>query len=134
MDVPGWASSDAAPAGAGAIGGPDSEAYSLCQGRKSGDSLALFKEESFRLWISGIFHDSGGDAVQGYHLYFMDRYSGHIDHRRDFLAEDDSAAVATAQGWYGGAPMELWLGGRKIKRWEERPLAPLGGDSGPSHA
>jgi hypothetical protein len=72
--------------------------------------------------------------MNGYHLYFMDRFSGHIEHRRDFLAESDSAAVAIAEDWYGGAPMELWLRGHKIKRWEERPLAPLPADSGPSRA
>ena len=64
--------------------------------------------------------------MQGYRLYFMDRFTGHIDHRRDFLAEDDADAIAIAQGWYDGNPMELWLGGRKLKRWEERSCASLG--------
>ena len=63
--------------------------------------------------------------MEGYRLYFMDRFSGHIDHRRDFIASDDAHAIEIAQSWYDGAPMELWLGGRKLKRWEERPLAPL---------
>ena len=29
-----------------------------------------------------------------YRLYFMDRFSGHIDHFREFEAEDDAAALA----------------------------------------
>ena len=63
--------------------------------------------------------------MDGYRLYFMDRYSGHIDHRRDFLAESDAAAIETAQGWYDGRPMELWLRSHKLKTWVERPFAPL---------
>ena len=60
----------------------------------------------------------------GYRLYFMDRFSGHIDHRRDFLADSDSAAIVVAEGWYDGSPMELWLAGRKLRRWEAAPIAP----------
>lgn len=70
--------------------------------------------------------------MEGYRLYFMDRFSGHIDHRRDFLASDDGHAIEIAQTWYAGAPMELWLGGRKLKRWEEQPLAPVGAQGGPA--
>ena len=29
-----------------------------------------------------------------YRLYFMDRFSGHIDHFREFEADDDAAALA----------------------------------------
>ena len=61
----------------------------------------------------------------GYRLYFMDRFSGHIDNRREFLADGDAAAIAIAQRWHDGSPMELWLGDRKLKRWEAEPLAPL---------
>ena len=32
-----------------------------------------------------------------YRLYFMDRFSGHIDHFREFEAEDDSAAIEIAE-------------------------------------
>ncbi|HKX92625.1 MAG TPA: hypothetical protein VJM15_09415 [Sphingomicrobium sp.] len=63
--------------------------------------------------------------MEGYRLYFMDRFSGHIDHRRDFIADSDDAAIATANEWYDGNPMELWAGARKLKRWEADPLAPL---------
>jgi hypothetical protein len=54
----------------------------------------------------------------GYRLYFMDRFSGHIEHRREFLADDDAQAIGIASGWSTGQPMELWDGGRKLKRWE----------------
>ena len=72
--------------------------------------------------------------MDGYRLYFMDRFSGHIEHRRDFLADSDSAAIAIAQAWYGGSPMELWLAGRKLKRWEAAPPMPAGTDGGSTSA
>ena len=53
-----------------------------------------------------------------YRLYFMDRFSGHIDHFREFEAEDDASAVATAEDWQTGQPMELWNRHRKLKRWD----------------
>jgi len=52
-----------------------------------------------------------------YRLYFMDRFSGHIDRFREFDAEDDGAAVAIAEGWREGRPMELWNRNRKLRRW-----------------
>jgi len=63
--------------------------------------------------------------MAGYRLYFMDRFSGHIDNRREFLADGDAEALAIAQRWHDGSPMELWLGDRKLKRWDAEPLAPL---------
>lgn len=59
----------------------------------------------------------------GYRLYFMDRFSGHIEHRREFLAEDDDAAIDIATGWSTGQPMELWLDSHKLKRWEATAVA-----------
>lgn len=56
--------------------------------------------------------------MAGYRLYFMDRYSGHIEQRREFFAHDDAAAVAIAESWSTGQPMELWEGDRKLKRWD----------------
>lgn len=53
-----------------------------------------------------------------YRLYYFDRYSGHIDHFREFEAEDDAAATTVAQQWGTGAPMELWNRERRLKRWE----------------
>jgi hypothetical protein len=54
----------------------------------------------------------------GYRLYFMDRVSGHIEHRREFLADDDASAILIADAWSNGQPMELWLGSHKLKRWD----------------
>lgn len=61
--------------------------------------------------------------MAGYRLYFMDRYSGHIEHRREFLAEDDAEALAIALSWSTGQPMELWAGSHKLKRWEAEAIA-----------
>ena len=43
-----------------------------------------------------------------YRLYFMDRFTGHIDHFREFEAEDDGSALTIAEGWREDRPMELW--------------------------
>jgi hypothetical protein len=58
-----------------------------------------------------------------YRLYFMHRFSGHIEHYREFEAENDEAAVATAEGWNEGGPMELWNLERKLKHWDDESLA-----------
>ena len=62
--------------------------------------------------------------MAGYRLYFMDRFSGHIEHRREFLAGDDAEAVAIAMSWSTGQPMELWEGSHKLKRWEAESVGP----------
>jgi hypothetical protein len=59
-----------------------------------------------------------------YRLYFFDRFSGHIDHFREFEAPGDASAVAQSAGWRELDAMELWRGNRKVKRWEARDLAP----------
>jgi hypothetical protein len=53
-----------------------------------------------------------------FRLYYFDRFSGHIDHFREFDAEDDDAAVALAERWSDGHPMELWNRERRLKQWE----------------
>ena len=59
-----------------------------------------------------------------YRLYFMDRFSGHIDHFREFEAEDDDSALAVAEGWREDRPMELWSRQHKLRHWEApEPLA-----------
>lgn len=63
----------------------------------------------------------GGGAMPGYRLYFIDRFSGHIEHRREFLADDDPAAVAVAEGWSNGQAMELWQGARQVRCWDRQP-------------
>ena len=57
-----------------------------------------------------------------YRLYFMDRFSGHIDHFREFEAEDDEGALVIAEGWHEDRPMELWNRQRKLKHWDEARL------------
>ncbi len=56
-----------------------------------------------------------------YRLYFFDRFSGHIDHFREFEAESDAAAIALAERWSTGLPMELWNLNRRLTRWEAAP-------------
>jgi hypothetical protein len=46
--------------------------------------------------------------MQYYRLYFMDRFSGHIDHFREFEAGTDDVAITLAEEWRNGRPMELW--------------------------
>jgi hypothetical protein len=53
-----------------------------------------------------------------YRLYFIDRFSGHIETSREFHAEDDAAAIAAASHLRNGQPMELWSRDRKVRRWE----------------
>ena len=57
----------------------------------------------------------------GYRLYFMDRFTGHIEHRREFFADSDSEAIALAENWSTGQPMELW---DKLKRWDPETIVP----------
>ncbi len=59
-----------------------------------------------------------------YRLYFLDRFSGHIDHFREFEADDDAAAVIVAEGWIDGRPMELWNHDRKLRQWDSVTDAP----------
>ena len=49
-----------------------------------------------------------------FRLYYFDRFSGHIDHFREF----DATAVAVAERWNDGGPMELWNRERRLKQWE----------------
>jgi hypothetical protein len=65
--------------------------------------------------------------MSGYRLYFMDRFSGHIEHRREFLADGDASAIDIASSWATGQPMELWLGTHKRKRWDAQALSPEDG-------
>ena len=65
----------------------------------------------------------GGREMGLYRLYSMDRFSGHIDHVREFEAEDDAGAISAAQDWHDGAPMELWSRHHKLKRWSDARLA-----------
>jgi hypothetical protein len=62
--------------------------------------------------------------MAGYRLYFMDRFSGHIEHRREFFADGDAEAVGIAESWSTGQPMELWEDDHKLKRWEAEAITP----------
>ncbi len=53
-----------------------------------------------------------------YRLYFIDRFSGHIETSREFYADDDAAAVELALELRNGQRAELWSLDRKVKRWE----------------
>ena len=66
---------------------------------------------------------TGAQPMHGYRLYFMDRFTGHIERRREFLADDDASAITIATGWANGQPMELWLGAHKLRRWDSEELA-----------
>ena len=59
-----------------------------------------------------------------YRLYFFDRFSGHIDHFREFEAESDGAAMDVAEAWNDGRPMELWNRHRRLKRWNDARVPP----------
>jgi hypothetical protein len=61
--------------------------------------------------------------VPYYRLYFMDGFSGHIDHFREFEAVDDAAALSVAEQWREDRPMELWNRERKLKHWDA-PASP----------
>jgi hypothetical protein len=63
-----------------------------------------------------------------YRLYFMDRFSGHIDHFREYEAEDDSAAIVIAEGLANGGPMELWSRHRKLRQWDSESPKPISRD------
>ena len=54
-----------------------------------------------------------------YRLYFMDRFTGHIEHFREFEAEDDEAALAISESWREPQPMELWNRQRRLKCWDD---------------
>ena len=58
-----------------------------------------------------------------FRLYFMDRFSAHIDHFREFEAPDDAQALAIAESWREDRPMELWNRHRKLKHWDAPPPA-----------
>jgi hypothetical protein len=62
-------------------------------------------------------------GLRYYRLYFLDRFSGHIDHFREFEAADDDAALLVAEGWREDRPMELWNRHRKLKHWDTPPVS-----------
>ena len=55
-----------------------------------------------------------------YRLLFLDRDNG-VVHKCDFHSRNDKEAIYIAQGKRDLSAMELWDGGRKIKRWDRFP-------------
>ncbi len=53
-----------------------------------------------------------------YRLYFMNRFSGHIERFEELDASSDEAARDLAAGRVGDEPLELWCGHRKVQRFE----------------
>jgi hypothetical protein len=56
--------------------------------------------------------------MPAYRLCFIHRDNGTTAHRYPFEADDDAAAIAFSNVWKEDAPMELWRGSRKLKRWD----------------
>jgi hypothetical protein len=68
-----------------------------------------------------------------YRLYFFNPHDGHISRFEEFDADGDDAAAAIASERIGAAPLELWQGGRKVRRFEAiRPVQPALRRRGPS--
>jgi hypothetical protein len=59
-----------------------------------------------------------------YRLYFFNLGNGHIDQFHEFEASTDMAAIVCAGDWRDLGAMELWSGGRKVKRWEAYAFVP----------
>ena len=58
-----------------------------------------------------------------YRLYFFDDQCGHIINCRQVEAEHDAAAIAFAERWWWGGPIELWHDAIKVKAWPTAPLS-----------
>jgi|GEM_PF-5493373 len=54
--------------------------------------------------------------MSNYHLYHLNRCSGHIDRDEPIDAADDVQAVALASAETHDSAVELWLEGRKVLR------------------
>lgn len=61
-----------------------------------------------------------------FRIFYLDASSDRITASHDFSADDDLDAIQRAGEFRTFAPMELWSGDRKIKRWEasdqDRPV------------
>jgi hypothetical protein len=65
----------------------------------------------------------GTGVMPDYRLYFLDRFSGHIEGAENFHAADDVAAIHRIQLRGSPEPMELWSGARKVSRFDGVPQA-----------
>ena len=58
-----------------------------------------------------------------YRLYFLDPRSGRIDGHEDVASADDIGAICLVNERPPQGPAELWLGSRKVIRFEAAPPA-----------
>jgi hypothetical protein len=61
--------------------------------------------------------------VACYRLYFLDGFTGRVDHSREFEAESDDSAIAIAEQWQKLSAMELWCQQRKVRSWDNHRYA-----------
>ena len=61
----------------------------------------------------------GVARVKDYRLYYLDRFSGHIDGVVEFAAASDDQALAEATARRDGRAMELWHRHHKLRHWDE---------------
>ena len=61
--------------------------------------------------------------MKEYRLYFLDRFSGHIDEVEEIAAAGDEEAVALAAARSSGRAMELWHRQHKLKHWDETAVS-----------
>lgn len=57
--------------------------------------------------------------MKDYRLYYLDRFSGHIDGVDEFAAGSDDEALAVATERSDGRAMELWHRHHKLRHWDE---------------
>ena len=60
-------------------------------------------------------------SLKIYDLYLLARDRGVILGWHSFEAEDDQAAIEIASRLVTQPPVELWLEGNRVKRWDQLP-------------
>jgi len=56
-----------------------------------------------------------------YRLYLLDPHTGHIDGFEDVASADDVGAICLVNDRALSVPAELWLGSRKVVRFDGPP-------------
>jgi hypothetical protein len=62
-----------------------------------------------------------GDDVHYYRLYVLSAPDGRFIGFEEIQADDDVAAVRSAERFAGDRPLELWCGSRKVRSIPARP-------------
>lgn len=57
-----------------------------------------------------------GVGLEHYRLFFFDG-TDRLVKAHEFLADDEAAAIRTAEAWREGRRMELWQRGQKVRCW-----------------